>query len=132
MFFEMTVQIRVPDFKLAYSWYETLLKRNPDFIPHEGFIEWELIPGCWLQVAEGIPTRDSGPLRLAVIDVYMERERVNKELNVEHFEIFSRVEVPVKWGTFSDPWGNQLGFFEYIDKNEQNERIRTILGNDLS
>ncbi|MGE7767262.1 VOC family protein [Peribacillus sp. NPDC096540] len=128
MFFEMTVQIRVPTIKEGHSWYKSLLNREPDFIPHEGFIEWELIPACWLQVAEGTPSEDSGPFRLAVNDIEAEQKRVVEELNVEKFEIFSRDEVPVKWGTFTDPWGNRLGFFEYLDKNEQNERIKTILG----
>lgn len=128
----MTVQIRVPTIKEGHSWYKTLLNREPDFIPHEGFIEWELIPGCWLQVAEGTPSEGGGPFRLAVKDIVAEQKRVVKDLNVEKFEIFSRDEVPVKWGTFTDPWGNRLGFFEYLDKNEQYERIKTILGQTQS
>ncbi|PGM63205.1 ornithine monooxygenase [Bacillus cereus] len=128
MLFEITVQICVPTIKEGLSWYKALLSREPDFIAHEGFLEWELIPGCWLQVAEGTPSEGSGPLRLAVKDIEVEQKRVVEELNVEKFDIFSRDEVPVKWGTFTDPWGNRLGFFEYLDKNEQNERIKTILG----
>jgi hypothetical protein len=129
MFFEMTVQIRVIDFREGQKWYETLLNRKPDFTPHEGFAEWELIPGCWLQVGEGTPSDASGPLRLGVKDIESERDRVKEALNVTTFEIYSREEVPVKWGTFTDPWGNQLGFFEYLDKSEEVERIRAILGN---
>ena len=34
----------------------------------------------------------------------------------------------MKWGTFKDPWGNQLGFFEYLDKREEQERINLISG----
>jgi hypothetical protein len=52
-------------------------------------------------------------------------------LNVDYFEIYTRQEVPVMWGTFSDPWGNRIGFFEYIDKTEETERITTILGKGL-
>lgn len=127
--FEITIQFRVTDFDQGQMWYETLLKRKPDFIPHEGFAEWEVIPGCWLQVAEGIPSEGSGPLRLAVNDLEADQERIMKELNVDHFDIYARDEVPVRWGTFSDPWGNQLGFFEYVDKNEQNEVIKKVWGN---
>ncbi|MFT4415810.1 VOC family protein [Fredinandcohnia humi] len=127
MFFEMTYQIRVTDINKAHKWYETLLKRSPDFIPHDGFVEWEIIPGCWLQVAEGIPSEGSGPLRLGVKNLQNEQERVIKELQVSNFEIYSRPEVPVKWGTFFDPWGNKIGFFEYIDKVEEDNRIKTIL-----
>lgn len=49
------------------------------------------------------------------------------ELNIDNFEIHSRQEVPVKWGTFTDPWGNRLGFFEYLDKNEELVRMKTII-----
>jgi hypothetical protein len=128
MIFEMTTQVRVTDIKEGHKWYEKLLNKKPDFIPHEGFVEWELIPGCWLQVAEGTPSEASGPLRLGVTDIVAERDRLVKELDVDDFEIYSREEVPVKWGTFTDPWGNRLGFFEYLDKTEENDRIKTILG----
>ena len=127
----MTIQIRVTEIEEGHRWYAILLNKEPDFIPHEGFLEWELIPGCWLQVGEGTPTEGSGPLRLGVKDIEAEQERVAKELNVDNFEIYSRAEVNVKWGTFTDPWGNRLGFFEYLDKIEQNERIKTVLGRSV-
>ncbi|WP_306454068.1 VOC family protein [Evansella halocellulosilytica] len=104
-----------------------MLDRKPDFIPHEGFAEWELIRGCWLQVAKGEPTPGSGPLRLGVTNIEKERTRVIEKLNVEAFKIYSREEVPVKWGTFTDPWGNRLGFYEFMDKEEQNERVKMVL-----
>ena len=46
-------------------------------------MEWELVPGCWLQLAEGEPMAGSGPLRLGVCDIDKERHRVIAELNVE-------------------------------------------------
>ncbi|MBE5396498.1 VOC family protein [Brevibacillus borstelensis] len=128
MIYEMTVQVRVPDIKEGQKWYQTLLKKEPDFIPHEGFAEWELIPGCWLQVAEGAPADGSGPIRFGVADIEAERDRLRRELHIESLEICSRKEVPVKWGTFSDPWGNRLGFFEYLNETEKKERIKAILG----
>ncbi len=128
MIIEMTTQFRVSNMKEGQAWYETLLNKKPDFIPHDGFAEWELIPGCWLQVAEGTLTEGNGPLRLGVTNIEAERERLVKTLNIDRFEIQSRPEVPVKWGTFKDPWGNQLGFFEYLDKREEQERINLISG----
>lgn len=126
MFFEMTVQIRVSDFEKGHQWYKTLLKRETELIPHDGFVEWEVISGCWLQVSEGVPAKGSGPLHLAVKDLAAERERVMKELNVEYFDIHSREEVGAKWATFMDPWENQIGFFEYIDKREEKDRIHLL------
>ena len=126
MIFEVTYQVRVSDFAEGLRWYQTLLNRKPDFIPHEGFCEWEIVPGSWLQVAEGKPSEGSGPLRLGVKDIEAERNRLIKEFLIEKFEIHSRPEVPVKWGTFEDHWGNQLGFFEYLNKTEQNERLKNL------
>ncbi|MBU5345830.1 VOC family protein [Paenibacillus lautus] len=128
MIFEMTIQVRVSNIEQGQKWYETLLNRKPDFIPHEGFAEWELIPGCWLQVAEGKPTEGNGPLRLGTTNIEVQRDILVKLLKIDDFEIYSRPEVPVKWGTFSDPWGNRLGFFEYLNKSEEQERIKTIIG----
>ena len=128
MIFEITCQVRVTDIQQGQKWYETLLNKKPDFIPHDGFAEWELIPGYWLQVAEGTPSEGSGPLRFGVTNIIAERARLVKALGIANFEIYSREEVPAKWGSFTDPWGNQLGFFEYLNKNEENERLKTILG----
>lgn len=132
MIFVMTYQLRVTDFGEGLKWYKTLLNKEPDFTPHEGFAEWELIPGCWLQVAEGTPSEGSGPLRLGVLSIEDERNRMVNELNVETFEILSREEVPVKWATFADPCGNRIGLFEYINEDEKNERLNRILGSARS
>ncbi|MFJ7952815.1 VOC family protein [Lysinibacillus sp. NPDC096418] len=128
MIFEITIQVRVTDFKEGRNWYETLLNKKPDYVPHDGFVEWEVIPGCWLQVAEGIPSEASGPLRLGVTNLITERDRLVEKLGIDEFEIYTREEVSAKWGTFTDPWGNQLGLFEYLDKLEENNRIKTVLG----
>ena len=119
MIFEVTNQVRVADHAEGQKWYTVLFGREPDFIPHEGFAEWELLPGCWLQVAEGIPSVASGPLRFGVLNIESERERLVRELQIEAFAIHNREEVPVRWGTFSDPWGNRLGFFEYKEKTDK-------------
>jgi hypothetical protein len=128
LIFEMTYQVRVTDMMDGQVWYETLLNKQPDFTPHEGFAEWELLPGCWLQVAEGIPSKGSGPLRFGVTDLGAERTRLIHGLHVEDFEIHSRKEVPVKWATFTDPWGNRIGLFEYMDKEVERERVHSVLG----
>ncbi|MFS0823419.1 VOC family protein [Bacillus sp. 1P02SD] len=128
MIYEMTIQFRVGDISKGQDWYETLLKKKPDFIPHDGFAEWELIPGCWLQIAERIPSIGSGPLRLGIDNLEKERERLINDLKIEPFEIYSREEVPVNWTTFSDPWGNKVGLFEYHNQSEKEERKKIIFG----
>ncbi|WP_342574132.1 VOC family protein [Paenibacillus sp. FSL M8-0142] len=126
MIFEITIQVRVANYPEGLEWYRMLMNREPDFIPHEGFAEWELIPGCWLQVAEGEPAPGSGPIRLGVQHIERERQRLAQHLKTESFTIHTRDEVPVKWGTFTDPWGNRIGLFEYMNKDEERERIRMI------
>ncbi|MEH7237454.1 VOC family protein [Bacillus sp. JJ1562] len=128
MIYEMTLQFRVSDFSRGQKWYETLLQKKPDYIPHDGFAEWELLPGCWLQIAEGNSSLGSGPLRLGVDNLEKERVRLIRDLKLEPFEIYSREEVPVKWTTFSDPWGNKVGLFEYHKESEKEERKKTIFG----
>ncbi|WP_137790280.1 VOC family protein [Bacillus sp. E(2018)] len=127
MIYEMTVQVRVSNMEDGQKYYETLLNRQPDFTPHDGFAEWELLPNCWLQVAEGDPAVGNGPLRLGVVDIDAEKKRLIDVLHVEEFEIFERVEVPVRWATFSDPWGNRLGLFEYKDSEAMNEKLRQVV-----
>ncbi|MGB7998572.1 MAG: VOC family protein [Anaerobacillus sp.] len=121
MFNELTFQIRVTNFAEGKRWYKAFLQKEPDFVPHDGFAEWELLSGAWLQLAEGEPAEGSGPVRLCVQNLEDERERMLNELAVAPFTIHSREEVPVKWATFSDPWGNKLGFFEYIRKEQSVE-----------
>ncbi|GIO27271.1 VOC family protein [Ornithinibacillus bavariensis] len=126
MVFEITIQIRVANFQKGLHWYQLLLGKEPDFIPHEGFAEWELIPGSWLQVAEGKPSVGSGPLRLAVTSIEDMRDKL-RDLEIEDVEVHSREGVPVKWCTFSDPWGNYIGLFEYLNKEEEANRAKEIL-----
>ncbi|HET7628085.1 MAG TPA: VOC family protein [Bacillales bacterium] len=111
---EMTMQFRVKDYEEGVRWYEKLFRRPADFVPHEDFAEWEMLSGCWLQVAKGEPAEGSGPLRLGVDEIEGERKRLIAELGVEPSPVYSREGVPVKWCTFSDPWGNRIGFFQEL------------------
>jgi hypothetical protein len=128
LIFEMTYQVRVEDFPQGVQWYKTLLNKEPDYVPHENFAEWEILPGCWIQVAKGNPSQGSGPIRLGVYNIEEERKRLINTLQTESFEIHSREEVPVKWATFQDPWGNQIGFFEYLNEKERDLKIDEVLG----
>jgi hypothetical protein len=125
MISEMTVQVRVLDFVKGKEWYTVFLQLEPDFVPHEGFAEWEVLPGCWLQVAEGEPAVGAGPIRFSVENMEAERARMMEELQVSYFDIHGREEVPVRWATFEDPWGNRVGIFEDIKGISQVRRTQT-------
>ena len=105
MIFEVTYQVRVTDISVGQRWYAIFLNKTPDFIPHEGFAEWELIPGCWLQVVEGMPSGGSGPLRIGVKDIMGEKERLCRELKVDHYILKTRS--PGKMGQFYRPLGKR-------------------------
>lgn len=89
-----------------------------------GTHHWVLV-----QIAEGTPSIGSGPIRLGVPDLEQERERLITELKITPFDIHTRKEVPVKWATFSDPWGNRIGYFEYIDKHERETQVKKVIKN---
>lgn len=109
-FSSVTFQVKVPDFKKGLAWYIKLLGRKPNFIPHEGFIEWEISPYAWLQIGKGNP-EIGRPIRFGVEDIEKERDRIENELNVKVSKI---ILVPgvVLWCDFSDPFGNKLGLFQ--------------------
>ena len=61
MIFEITNQVRVTDIQQGQRWYEILLNKKPDFIPHEGFasngrsylvVGYKLLKECLLKVVD--------------------------------------------------------------------------------
>ena len=111
----VTFQVRVTDYQEGFKWYKTLFNRDPDFIPHEDFAEWEIVKDTWLQVAKGEPAKGNGPMRLGVQDIYSERERLMKSLDMRMEEVQTREGVPAAWCSFSDPFGNLIGLFEELE-----------------
>ncbi len=111
----VTYQVRVADYKEGLRWYKTLFNRDPDFIPHEEFAEWEIVNGAWLQVAKGEATIGNGPIRLGIQDIHSERKRLMKSLNIKIEEVNTREGVPAAWCTFNDPYGNLVGLFQELD-----------------
>ncbi|WP_404452281.1 VOC family protein [Virgibacillus necropolis] len=108
----VTFQVRISNYEKGREWYETLFNRKPDFVPHEDFAEWEIIPDAWIQVAKGKPAIGNGPIRLGVDDIKNERERLMKELNIGIEEINTREGVPAAWCSFEDPYGNRIGLYQ--------------------
>lgn len=112
-----TFQVRVGDFDRGRDWYERLFDREPDFVPHEGFVEWEFVPGtnCWLQVGHGDPAPGSGPVRLGTTDLDGELSRLRATLDVDPPEVHRTPDGLVRYCTFTDPFGNRVGLFEEVD-----------------
>lgn len=50
MIIEITNQVRFTVIQQRHKRYEILLNKKPDLIPHDGFVECEILPGCWLKI----------------------------------------------------------------------------------
>jgi hypothetical protein len=107
----VTNQVKVTNFSDGRDWYVKLLGRDPDFMGADNFHEWEIVPGSWLQVAEGNPQTGNGPIRFGVTDIKKERERVMQDLNIEVSEI-EAIDGIAAWVNFNDPFGNKLGLYQ--------------------
>lgn len=112
----VTFQVRVPDFNKGVAWYTKLLGRKPDFVPHEGFAEWRIVPHAWLQVGKEQPVIGR-PIRFEVKDIKKEISSIEKKLGIKASNV-TRVKGIVDWCDFNDPWGNRLGFNQ--DLNPKN------------
>jgi catechol 2,3-dioxygenase-like lactoylglutathione lyase family enzyme len=44
--------IPVADFEAARAWYEALLQRPPDMVPHETEVAWQLTDSGWVYVVQ--------------------------------------------------------------------------------
>ena len=53
--------VAVADFPAPRAWYERLLGRPPDMVPHETEVVWKLTEGGWIYVV-GDPERAGGSL----------------------------------------------------------------------
>jgi hypothetical protein len=113
----MTLQVPVADVAAGKRFYRMFFGRDPDFAPHEDFLEWRVLPGVelWWQVVG--TTGDFTPLatrvRLLVDDVRAAKRRIEAELGVS---VSPATTLPgvVTFVDFADPWGNQLGYYEDI------------------
>ena len=118
----MTLQIPVRDIEAGRRFYAALFGREPDFAPHEDFLEWRVLAGVesWWQVV-GI-VDDFRPLatrvRLCVDDVRATARQVQTQLGVRPSRITTLPGV-VRFVDFDDPWGNHLGFYEDIVPSDE-------------
>jgi hypothetical protein len=115
----VTIQVRVGGISDGVDWYTDFLGRGPDLEPDEAFKEWEVIPGCRLQVAEGVPAADSGPLRLEVDDLDAAVTAAERRLGALHAVSRGRIAGLAAWCTFADPWGNLVGYYQALEPDHR-------------
>lgn len=110
----MTLQIQVGDIEQARRFYGALFGSPPQYEPHEDFLEWRVVDGAetWVQVVSvtGAVRPLLNRVRFEVGDVKAAREVVQ----ADGFDVSAVTVLPgvVRYIDFSDPWGNQLGYYE--------------------
>lgn len=116
----VTFQITVPDFEKGVEFYTKLLRRKPDFVPHRGFAEWEIVRNAWLQIGEGEP-KIGRPIRFGVRDIRKERNRIISEFGIKVSEIgdVNNSGDIAYWCDFEDPFGNKLGLFQDLSQTKK-------------
>ncbi len=100
--------IAVSDYEAAVPWYERLLGRPPDMLPHETEAAWQLTGGGWLYVVEDSARAGGGLLTLLVEDLDEELARI-AERGIEVGEIIT-MPGKARKADFDDPEGNRISF----------------------
>ena len=121
----MTLQVPVGDIAAGRQFYATVFGREPDFAPHDDFLEWRVLPGVevWWQVVgmAGASKPLATRVRLRVDDVRAAARRAGAELGVLTSPLTTLPGV-VTFVDFEDPWGNRLGYYQdIVPSDEQRE-----------
>jgi len=110
-----TLQVYVPADHVATArqFYARLFGREPDFEPHDDFLEWAPIAGqeCMFQVAGRTPAPAlENRVRFRVQDLAAAVAFLDR-CGIAHSGP-SRLPDVVAFVDFADPWGNQLGYYQ--------------------
>lgn len=118
----MTLRLPVGDIGAGRRFYATLFARQPDFAPHDDFLEWRVLPGVelwWQVVAVAGPLSPlTARVRLRVDDVRAAARRVESELGLVVSPVTTLPGV-VSFIDFEDPWGNRLGCYQDIVPSDE-------------
>jgi catechol 2,3-dioxygenase-like lactoylglutathione lyase family enzyme len=99
--------VPVSDIATSRRWYESLFDRPEDNNPMPTLVEWQVLPGAWVQVFHDAQRAGSGLLNVAVddLDGHLAELR-ERELEVEEVIDASK---GVRVATLVDPDGNRIG-----------------------
>lgn len=98
--------VPVSDLPTANAWYEKLFGRAADNHPMPVLVEWQVVPGGWVQVFVDDERAGSGLLNLAVDDLPGQVERARDD-GLDPGEV-DTVTKGVQLCTLRDPDGNVL------------------------
>jgi hypothetical protein len=102
--------VPVTDLGSALHWYERLLGREPDMIPHRDEAVWHLTSDASIYVVVDAARAGTALLTLAVGDLERDRARL-AEHGIPSRLVEGRGGQPAK-ATLTDPAGNLISVFE--------------------
>ena len=100
--------VPVSDIDKSQGWYSSLFGRSPDNNPMPTLVEWQVLPGAWVQVFIDPDRAGSGLLNLAVDDLEGHLALVSGR-GLEPGEIVE-ANKGVRLSTITDPDGNTIRF----------------------
>ena len=100
--------VPVSDIDRSRDWYSSLFGRSADNNPMPTLVEWQVLPGAWVQVFSDPQRAGSGLLNFAVDDVESHLAQV-RERGIEPGEIVD-ANKGVRISTVNDPDGNTIRF----------------------
>lgn len=98
--------VPVSDVDAARRWYATLFGRDADNNPMPTLVEWQVVPGGWVQVFLDAERAGTGLLNFAVDDIEAHAEQLRAQ-GVEAGPI-TDANKGVRLSTLTDPDGNTL------------------------
>jgi catechol 2,3-dioxygenase-like lactoylglutathione lyase family enzyme len=109
----ITVGIPVSDLRVAVRWYQRVLELDRGIEPAPGIREFEVSPGCWLQLfREAGASGSEHVFRVGVEDIDEARRRLlGLGVTVADTE---RIEGVIAFCDFVDPDGNRLSLYEVL------------------
>ena len=102
--------VPVTDLGPARRWYERLLGREPDLIPHGDEVVWHLTPDASIYVVLDPARAGTALLTLAVTDLERDRARLAEDGIPSQLAEAATGQPPK--ATVTDPAGNLINLFE--------------------
>jgi glyoxylase I family protein len=98
--------VPVSDLEKSQQWYESLFGRPADNNPMPTLVEWQVLPGAWVQVFTDPERAGSGLVNFAVDDLENHRAEVGGR-GLDPGEIVE-ANKGVRLSTIKDPDGNTI------------------------
>ena len=100
--------VPVSDVEKSRGWFSSLFGRPADNNPMPSLVEWQVLPGAWVQVFNDPERAGSGLVNFAVDDLESHVAQI-RERGLDPEEIVE-ANKGVRLSTITDPDGNTIGF----------------------